>query len=511
MKKGFIIFLVCAGAHMLTRQAAAQAPQKFNYQGIARTSAGLALGNKNLSIRISIMDGNNDAANVLYAESQKVTTNTSGLYNLGIGGGTAITGTMDGINWGSGDKYIKVEMDPEGGTAYADLGTTQLLSVPYALYSMNGTPGPTGPKGDAGPAGPKGDAGSQGPKGDAGPAGAQGPTGPQGPKGDPGSAATNGWLITGNTNTTAASYIGTTKNAPFIVKVGDNSGEVVSGGQLQAGYVSPSNTNTLWGYGGLDKTLIGTTSKENTGVGAFALQNNTGNGNVGIGYKAMSNHDAGDNNIAIGPNTQITGPSKGSASINSIAIGANANIQGSNSIVIGTGINVIEDNAVTIGNSSITKIGGQVSWSTYSDGRIKTNIQENVPGLAFINKLRPVTYHLDIHTQNELQGIYTQDIEGKYAIESVQQTGFIAQEVAKAARDINFDFNAVVTPASDRGLYSIRYAEFVVPLVKAVQEQQEQIKEQQKIMEQQQLLLLEQQARMESQERRIDELFKSIK
>ncbi len=515
MKKGFLTFLVCAGAAMLTLQASAQAPQKFNYQGVARTSSGSPLVNKNLSIKISILDGSDNAANVLYAESQKVTTNVSGLYNLAIGAGTAITGTMTGVDWGNGDKYIKVEMDPEGGASYADLGTTQLLSVPYALYSLNGTPGEQGPKGDkgdagpTGPQGPKGDPGAVGPQGPIGP---QGPAGSQGPKGDPGPGATNGWLITGNTNTTATSYIGTTKNAPFIVKVGDNSGEVVNGGQLQAGYVSPSNTNTVWGYGALERAFIGTTTaKDNTGVGTFALQNNTSNGNIAIGFKAMNAHTDGDNNIAIGVSTDILGPTRGSAASNSIVIGAKSSIQGSNSIVIGTEAHVTEDNMVMIGNSSTAKIGGQVGWSTYSDGRIKTNVQEDVPGLAFITKLRPVTYNLDIRTQNELQGIRTRDFETKYDIERIKQTGFIAQEVARAAKEVNFDFNGVSAPASDKDLYTIRYAEFVVPLVKAVQEQQEQITRQQRIIEQQQTLLKEQQAKMESQERRIDELFRLVK
>jgi hypothetical protein len=128
---------------------------------------------------------------------------------------------------------------------------------------------------------------------------------------------------------------------------------------------------------------------------------------------------------------------------------------------------------VNIGNSSVTWIGGQVNWATYSDARIKRDIQENVPGLSFIMKLKPVTYHLDIHKQNEMvynRGSDTLSWPSKYEIEDIMQTGFIAQEVEQAAKETNYDFSGVVVPKSDEGLYSIRYAEFVVPLVKAVQE-----------------------------------------
>jgi hypothetical protein len=88
-------------------------------------------------------------------------------------------------------------------------------------------------------------------------------------------------------------------------------------------------------------------------------------------------------------------------------------------------------------------------------------------------KLKPVTYHLDIHKQNEMvynRGSDTLSWPTKYKIEDITQTGFIAQEVKQAAEDVNYDFSGVVAPKSEEGLYSIRYAEFVVPLVKAVQE-----------------------------------------
>jgi trimeric autotransporter adhesin len=129
---------------------------------------------------------------------------------------------------------------------------------------------------------------------------------------------------------------------------------------------------------------------------------------------------------------------------------------------------------VRIGNSSVTSIGGKVGWTTLSDGRFKKNIQEDVPGLAFITKLRPVTYTLDIAALDKASGNADQgsleEGSAKAAAAKEKHTGFVAQEVEKAATDIKYDFNGVDKPKNDKDLYGLRYAEFVVPLVKAVQE-----------------------------------------
>jgi hypothetical protein len=130
-------------------------------------------------------------------------------------------------------------------------------------------------------------------------------------------------------------------------------------------------------------------------------------------------------------------------------------------------------NRIEIGNTSVTAIAGQVNFSTYSDARIKDNIREDVPGLDFINQLRPVTYNLNIHKQNAMAGNTDRNAvewEGKYDIEKLRMTGFLAQEVEQAARTMRFDFSGLQAPARENELYSLRYAEFVVPLVKAVQE-----------------------------------------
>jgi hypothetical protein len=142
MKPFFISLVLIAG--MTT--CIAQAPAIINYQGIARNPAGIALTFKNIKLRLSIHDG---AANgpVVYSETRAVTTNAFGIFHVAIGsaGAAPVTGTLAGVNWGSGAKFLQVEIDPEGGNSFTDMGTSQLNSVPYSLFAGNATPG--GPAG----------------------------------------------------------------------------------------------------------------------------------------------------------------------------------------------------------------------------------------------------------------------------------------------------------------------------------------------------------------------------
>jgi hypothetical protein len=120
---------------LCTLQAAAQAPLAFNYQAVARNAAGAPLTNQNISLRLTIRD-NSAIGPIVYQETQNgISTNQFGLFTTQIGGGSAVSGTFAGIDWANGAKYLKVEFDPNNGTAYLDMGTTQLLSVPYALYA----------------------------------------------------------------------------------------------------------------------------------------------------------------------------------------------------------------------------------------------------------------------------------------------------------------------------------------------------------------------------------------
>jgi hypothetical protein len=131
MKKLLTITAICSLCVFVN----AQAPQALNYQAVARTADGVIIPTQNIGVRFSILDGS-VTGTTLYSETHTVITNSYGLFTLSIGKGTPVTSTFANVNWASGtDKFLKVEIAPAGGTTYQLQGTTQLLSVPYALYS----------------------------------------------------------------------------------------------------------------------------------------------------------------------------------------------------------------------------------------------------------------------------------------------------------------------------------------------------------------------------------------
>lgn len=113
-----------------------QAPQKFSYQTVVRNASNALVANANVGIKISILQGSATGTSV-YSESHTAATNANGLASIQIGGGSVLSGNLTTINWSTATYFIKTEVDPAGGTAYSISGTSQLLSVPYALSSAD--------------------------------------------------------------------------------------------------------------------------------------------------------------------------------------------------------------------------------------------------------------------------------------------------------------------------------------------------------------------------------------
>ena len=130
MKKFFLAFFIIT----LSVCVFAQTPDSFSYQAIVRNAAGIALSDHSVSFHLSILKGS-ASGSVAYGENQSKTTNQSGLVTLAIGNGTGKTGNFNTINWGTNTYYLKIEIDITGGGTYVDMGTIQLLSVPYALHA----------------------------------------------------------------------------------------------------------------------------------------------------------------------------------------------------------------------------------------------------------------------------------------------------------------------------------------------------------------------------------------
>lgn len=249
----------------------------------------------------------------------------------------------------------------------------------------------------------------------------------------------------GGTSNTAAGY---------QVGISNTSGSANTFMGYEAGYKNTmGGANTLMGW---SAGYSSTTANDNAIFGYDAGHFVTGGENAFFGSYAGHNSTTGTRNTYIG--RQADGSS--ATLTNSIAIGYLATVNMSNKAVIG--------------NTIMGVIGGQVGWSVFSDGRFKKDIKQNVPGLSFINKLNPVTYHIELTKFEKFLGkadsVVNTMKDDLAKGEQKLRTGFIAQEVEKTAQEIGYDFDGVNHPQNDKDNYSIVYADFVPSLVKAVQE-----------------------------------------
>ena len=130
MKNILLTLLVCFSL----MNSNAQAPQGIPYQSVIRNGSGALLINQAVNVRFSIHDSTM-LGTIVYQETHTTTTSNLGMIALSIGQGTPSTGMFSSINWGSGAKFMQVELDASGGNNYIDLGTQQMMSVPFALYS----------------------------------------------------------------------------------------------------------------------------------------------------------------------------------------------------------------------------------------------------------------------------------------------------------------------------------------------------------------------------------------
>lgn len=284
----------------------------------------------------------------------------------------------------------------------------------------------------------------------------------------------------GNNNTSLGSYalslntsasqntaIGT--NALYTQSYSNGGGAWLSG-NVAVGYEALYSNQPASAGLGINNTAVGnfalkanTTGYSNVANGSAALYSNTtGFENTGTGQGALYFLASGGGNTAIGFGS---GTGSGAPNVNgTISIGNNGYLN-------------ITPNYAMIGNLSTTWTGGNTTWYTYaSDARVKNNVNEDVQGLHFISRLRPVTYTLDIHAMREITGNQeTSDYPEKYDVEKIRQSGFLAQEVEQAAEESGYSFNGITIPKNENELYTMSYSLFVVPLVKAVQELNEKL------------------------------------
>lgn len=288
----------------------AQAPEAIAYQAIVRDVNGNPVANQLVSIQVTLHQGS-DAGAEVYCETHSITTNPFGLVNLRIGTGTIISGSFPDIDWGSGPYFLELDLDPEGGTAYVPIGTTQLVSVPYALFSeQSGQLFTAGAGIDITDGIITNIAPNAGHTGDA--TGSelltvvqlQGrPLSPAAPNIDqvlqwdgsqwsPTSMPNiiQGWSLIGNSGTDpGVNFLGTTDNQSLRFRVNN---------QL-AGEINAVNDNTFLGK----RSGESSNGFSNVGIGSEALfSNTTGSLNTASGCKALYSNAEGHSNIANGAN-----------------------------------------------------------------------------------------------------------------------------------------------------------------------------------------------------------------
>ena len=138
----------------------AQSPEKMSYQAVVRDANNTLVSNQTVGMQISILQST-ISGTVVYTETHSVDTNINGLVSLEIGNGSS-SDDFSTIDWSAGPYFIKTETDPTGGSSYTITGTSQLMSVPYAMYAKSSGSSIPGPEGPAGPEGAEGPAGFDG-------------------------------------------------------------------------------------------------------------------------------------------------------------------------------------------------------------------------------------------------------------------------------------------------------------------------------------------------------------
>ena len=323
MKKLYTLLAIIA-----TIATFAQAPQGFNYQATVRNSNGALIVNQIVLVKFNVYQ-NTATGTLVYSENQTANTDDLGHINLVVGQGTATTGTFSTINWGTANYYLGIELNT--GSGYVAMGTTQLLSVPYALYansSGNGT--------SMGAI-----SNTSNPKGATIASGVLSLT--------PADATNGGILTTGN--------------------------QTISGEKTFNSDMKINGITLGKGAGQLSS---------NTVVGSSSLTaNTTGNGNIAIGNTALGNNITGNNNIAIG-NASSRSNYNGN---NNTIVGHSADVLTNNltnATAIGFNAKVTTSNTIQLGDTNVTDVrtAGKVTARAFEgDGSQLTNIAFNQPWL----------------------------------------------------------------------------------------------------------------------------------
>jgi urease beta subunit len=345
------------------------------------------------------------------------------------------------------------------------------------------------------------------------------------------------WNITGNAGTASATnFLGTTDDIGLTFRVNNEKAGFIGNStnyNTFFGHLSGFSATTGDGNTGIGKNALGgnATGTGNTAIGnGAAISNAVGNSNVAVGESALLNNQSTGRNVAVGAsalqsfsfnnggvayNTHnvaigraslatLNGTSNANAQDN-VAVGAVSGVNAStnvgctyigtstsdaapgyvNGTVLGYNCTLDASNRVRLGGSGVTSVGGPVAYTNFSDQRFKFNTSENLMGVEFVKRLRPILYQFDY---KKLDDFYNRPDSLRKNIDynnanNLKQVGFNAQEIESLCKELGFDFGAVDKPQdTSKGIYGIRYSNFIPVLVKAIQEQQIQLEEDRKLI-----------------------------
>lgn len=446
MKK--TILTLCA--LLLLTDLFAQAPQKMSYQTVVRNSSNNLISSTTVGIQISIIQGAPFGV-ASFIERHTPVTNLNGLATIQIGNGTPIAGSFASIDWANGPYYIKTDVDPSGGTVYSITGTTELLSVPYALFAA--TSGNSGGSTLDGAYDQGGAGAGRTITVDAGAVQINN-SGTNTTGLEVNSAVNNSTAVLANVsgigvgfraestnpaNSFAAIQANSNStNANNSAILGNNSGSGYAvSGQIPAtatgaAAVYGSNLRTSGGYGVQGIGFNGTVgqSQNAQGFGVYGVNNSPATGtapSLGIGSYGLGFH---------GVFGQTTNTTTGWAGYFTADLG-----------VEGTGY----------------AVGG---WLNASDRRLKTNIQPIGSALEKINRIHGVHYTITTKSRS---------IDGEIKSNSREQYGVIAQDVEKVFPEMVKE-KALFLQSGDDTLYkTVDYTQLVPVLLEAIKELQSEV------------------------------------
>ncbi len=354
-------------ASLVSVCAFSQVQDAMSYQAVIRNSSNELVKNQNVGMRFSILKGS-ATGTVVYSETQTQTTNANGLITVKIGAGNLVSGSYATINWGADTYFIKIETDPNGSTNYTVTGTSQLLSVPYALYAKNSgssTPGPTGATGATGATG----------FGVTGATGATGPTGATG-IGVTGATGAIGFGVTGATGATGptgATGIGVTGPTGATGAIGFG----VTGATGATGPTGATGIGVTGATGAIGFGVTGATGATGaTGIGVTGATGATGSTGATGAQGDTGNTGAGFANGTGAAQIYLTASSAPYAAQNPVSVNGDVTINTSGTASIGNSkvtTDKINDGAVSIAKlsatgtkDSTTYLRGDGTWSAPS-------------------------------------------------------------------------------------------------------------------------------------------------